>query len=88
MKNFEFELGAELRDTITGFTGVVVCRTQWLHGCNVYGLQPRGLEKEGGKPKERAHFDEPALELVIPSVAPKPRKTGGPEKPVYQTRES
>ena len=27
------ELGQKVRDRITGCTGVVVCRSEWLHGC-------------------------------------------------------
>lgn len=56
------DLGDVARDKITGFTGVVVCRSKWLHGCERLVLQPRELKD--GKPIESAAFDEPQLELV------------------------
>jgi hypothetical protein len=80
---FKFELGSKVKDTITGFAGVLTCRTQWLHGCNTYGVQPQELKD--GKPMERTHFDEPQLELIEEKSFPKSRHTGGPEKPVFET---
>lgn len=73
--NFKFELGDELEDTLTGYSGVCVYRTQWLTNCNVYGLQPRGLRE--GKIREREQFDEPRLRIVEQSVATPSRDTGG-----------
>lgn len=82
-KDFKFELGSELRDKITGFSGVVVYRSQWIHGCNVYGL--RFMELKDGKPMDTQQFDEPQLELVKPKVIEPSRKTGGPERPIVQS---
>lgn len=70
----------QLRDTITGFTGICMYRTQWIHGCNVYGLQPTALNKDGGV-QERQQFDEPQLEEVpklIKNSKKSSRTTGGP----------
>ena len=75
--DFKFELGDKLRDRITGFTGVCVYRTQWIHNCNVYGLQPDKLKDDGTTP-DREQFDEPQLEVVEQEVVEKSRKTGGP----------
>ena len=75
--NFKFDLGVELKDTITGFKGVVTYRTQWIHNCNVYGLQPQGLNSKG-KPFERCQFDEPQLEQIAEEVIKPKRDTGGP----------
>ncbi|HAS53047.1 MAG TPA: hypothetical protein DCS42_02420 [Nitrospiraceae bacterium] len=81
---FKFELGATVRDTITGFEGVLTRRTQWLNNCNTYGVQPRKLLE--GKIQEPGNFDEPQLELVVVEpVVPSSRKTGGPERPVPRT---
>ena len=44
--NFKYELGVLAKDTITGFEGIIVCRTQWLTNCNVYGLKSRDLKTE------------------------------------------
>ena len=74
--DFKFELGVTLKDQVTGFTGVVIYRTQWIHNCNVYGLQPQEMKK--GKPQDRLQFDEPQLIQVTEEVVKPARKTGGP----------
>ena len=79
---FKFELGSKVTDSITGFTGIVVCRTQWIHNCNVYGVQPQELKD--GKPLDRGYFDEPQLKLIKEKVVKESRRTGGPEKAVAQ----
>lgn len=83
MNNFKFELGDIVKDGITGHKGVIVCRSQWIHNCNTYGIQPQELKD--GKPVERQHFDEPQLVLVKSKVIKEKRDTGGPSKPVSQT---
>lgn len=52
-------LGAVAQDTISGFEGVVVARTEWLHGCVRLTLQPQALHE--GQPVEAQSFDEPQL---------------------------
>jgi len=82
---FKFELGGKVRDKITGFEGIVVYRSQWIHNCNTYGVQPEKLKD--GLPLERQHFEEPclvALALPIPTMLPE-RKSGGPVNPVPKT---
>jgi len=59
---FKFELADIVKDTLTGFTGVVECRCQWLNNCNTYGIKSRFLYK--GQPIDRHFFDEPQLERV------------------------
>jgi hypothetical protein len=56
------ELGDVARDTITGFEGVVIAETKWLHGCRRLMLQPRALHE--GKPIDAVSFDEPQLAYV------------------------
>jgi hypothetical protein len=63
MMSFKYDLGAHLKDRVTGFDGVVIARSEFVHNCNRYMLQPRGLDKDG-KPKGAEHFDEDQLELV------------------------
>ena len=60
--DFKFELGDEAEDLITGFKGIIVYRSQWIHNCNVYGLQPQ--EMKDGKPMEKQQFDEPQLRIL------------------------
>lgn len=59
---FKFELGATLRDVISGFTGVVMARTEYFTGCDHYGLCPRELKD--GKPVDWQWIDATQLELV------------------------
>lgn len=83
MADFKFNLGDEVKERITGFTGVVMCRTQWLYNCNVYGVKSRELKE--GKPMDCQHFDEPSLDLVGAATATPKRDTGGPAMSVPQT---
>lgn len=77
--DFKFDLLVTVRDRITGFEGVVVCRTQWASNCNTYSVKPAKLNDKGSMIDSEG-FDENRLELV-PEVA-KPmearRDTGGP----------
>jgi hypothetical protein len=60
---FKFRLGEHLKDRITGFDGVVIARTEYVHNCSRYMLQPRGLDKDG-KSRGYESFDEDQLELM------------------------
>lgn len=83
MNDFKINLGDEVKCKITGFTGVVFTRSQWLHGCNTYGLKSRELRE--GKPQDLVWFDEPALELIAGKQFEPKRNTGGPTIAVPQT---
>ena len=81
--DFKFGLGDEARDTITSFEGVIICRSQWLHNCNTYGVRSRKLKD--GAPVETQHFDEPQLVTVRTKTETPKRDTGGPCAPVLKT---
>lgn len=51
------ELGDKGKDSVTGFTGVVVARTEWLWGCVRIAIEATKLGKDG-KPAEEFWFDE------------------------------
>lgn len=70
------ELGDVARDKITGFEGVVIANTQWIHGCDRLTLKPQKLKK--GIPIPSEGFDRPQLELVQKQAIVAARKTGGP----------
>lgn len=76
-------LGDKARDQVTGFTGIAVARTVWLHGCVRVTLQPQSLDKDG-KPLESQTFDELQLALVkagVVQATPEVKRaasTGGP----------
>ncbi len=69
------KLGDTARDTITGFEGVVVCISDYLHGCRRFSLAPRHLHD--GKPLEWQSFDEPQV-VAIPFPAEPGSGGGGP----------
>ena len=70
------KLGDIVRDTVSGFEGVVIAEHQWLHGCKRLSVQPQKLHD--GKPIEAQCFDEPQLELVQARKVQGKRDTGGP----------
>ncbi len=59
---FAFALGDEAKDKITGFTGVVVARHEYLTGCSRFSLQCRELKD--GKIQKSQSFDENQLDSV------------------------
>ena len=80
-------LGDKVKDVVTGFTGIVIARTEWLVGCVRCVVQPP-VDKDGKVPENQA-FDEPQLELIKAKavslvVEPEPQKfspkrtSGGP----------
>lgn len=76
----DVRLGDIYKDTITGFKGVAVAKTEWFNGCWRITLQPQGLIE--GKPIDGVTFDVEQLELVkAKNVASKPKedRTGGPK---------
>lgn len=59
-------LGDRARDVVTGYTGVVVGRSEWLTGCSTYGLQTL---KADGTDACTLWFDEARVEVVERGVA-------------------
>lgn len=79
------ELGSRVKDKVTGFEGIAIGETRWLHGCLRYTVQPEGVDKDGNQ-KPTAAFDEPQLIVLAgpkktkvhatpPALA---ARTGGP----------
>lgn len=79
----EIELGDVVKDTITGFKGVAIGVTKWLHGCRRITVQPEAMKD--GKPLETATFDEPQLLVIARKKHETTARTGGPG-PVAQKR--
>lgn len=74
----DVKLGDTVRDIVTGFTGIAVARTQWLHGCDRIAIQPP-VGKDG-KPVDNAAFDIMQIEVLKSAkVAKTAKKTGGPQ---------
>ncbi len=62
MDSNKIRLGDLAKDSLTGFTGVVVAITDWIHGCRRLTLQPRALKD--GRPIESYTVDAPQCQLV------------------------
>lgn len=72
---FKFNLGDEVVDTITGYTGIVVSRADYLTGCFHYGVQSRTLKD--GKRMDPEWLDGSQLDVVADRVALR-GNSGGP----------
>lgn len=79
-------LGDKVKDTVTGFKGVAIGRTIWLHGCARITVQPEGLTKEG-KLFDTQAFDEPQLEVIKNKIKEGNHLTGGFDIKVNQKLE-
>ena len=64
------KLGTKVKDSITGFSGIAVCRTEYLYGCVRIGIEPQELKD--GKPVETHYFDEQRLSTTTNATS------GGP----------
>lgn len=62
----KIHLGMEVRDRITGFTGIAYSRTEFIRGCCRIEVVPK--VKEEGKVPDTYVVDEPDLEIVGPGV--------------------
>jgi hypothetical protein len=81
------QLGDRVKDRVTGFKGIVVARSEYLHGCRRVGVQAEKLEE--GKPTDAQWFDEPQVDVMESAVhapfaaAPAPARAaarpGGPQ---------
>lgn len=65
MAKKNIELGSKVKDTITGFSGIVTGRTQWLTGCVQFVVSPEKLQKDGTL-RSGEWFDEGRLEVLAP----------------------
>ena len=70
-------LGKRAKDKITGFEGVIVGKTSYLFGCDVYGITPESKE---GKLNDTCWFDEGRVEILGDGIDPaevRVNKNGG-----------
>ncbi len=59
---FKFKQGETVQDKVTGFTGIVTTRCDYISGCNRYYVQPK--VGDDGKNIDGIYVDEPALERL------------------------
>ena len=60
------QLGDEVKDEVTGYKGIAICRHIYLQGCDRISVQPKISKAEPG-PIE-ASFDEPQLVVTKAKV--------------------
>lgn len=61
MSEFKIELGAIVKDEITGFCGTVVGRVEYLTGCRQYSVSPKAKDNDL---KGSSWFDEDRLTVI------------------------
>ena len=69
----KIKLGEIYKDSVTGFTGMAMGITYYLHGCEQVGLQPIKLDNDG-RPHKWGWFDVARLVHVKENN----RDNGGP----------
>ena len=76
MSDWKFKLEAEVKDSFSGFKGIVIGQSTFLTGCDRYLVDPCKLNSDG-EPADALWFDEARL-TGLPSIKP----GGGPNPPV------
>ncbi len=85
MKNY-IDLGKEVRCKVSGFTGIVTSRTEYLNGCVQYGIRPK-IDKEG-KMVESSFIDSQQLEVIGDGVSVEAEPTGGESDDIAKISDS
>lgn len=73
----KIKLGSAVKDGVTGFSGIVTGRAEYLTGCVQYLVTPQRLTSEGGIPAG-AWLDESRLTQS--------EKNGGPQRDAPPTK--
>ena len=74
-------LGDEVKDTVSGFTGIAIAKHSYLEGCDRISIQPV-IDKDGKLP-DSVTFDEPSLKCIKSQKVKRSAtrsNPGGPEK--------
>ena len=82
LDKWKFQLGAIVEDILTGYQGAVMARTQYLTGCDTYGVGMKSLDKDGKLPKWE-WLEEQRLRLVkhaMPIEIEPIKDPGGPQE--------
>lgn len=75
--DFKYSNGEEVKDIVSGFTGIIDCCSLWLNGCRRYSVQPKMKKGDTTRP-ESLWIDEETLEKVSDGISVEPSNTGGP----------
>ncbi len=66
------KLGDKVRDSISGFEGIAIAKSEYLHGCVSWQVEPTKLKDDGSTLKAE-WFDEQRLTNISKA------KAGGPQ---------
>lgn len=73
----ELQHGDTVKDTISGFIGIVVAVTEWINGCVRLTIAPTTLKD--GALLDNQTFDVEQLKLVKAGPRHQAKPTGGPK---------
>jgi hypothetical protein len=80
----KYELGQKAKDVVTGFTGTITARADYLTGCKQYCVTPR--VKPDGEYPNGVWLDEDRIELLDDEklvlskpTTDAPKRIGGPQ---------
>jgi hypothetical protein len=76
------ELGVKAKSVISGFTGIITGRTEYINGCVQYAITPKAKD---GK-VESEWFDEQEVQVIGKGVDLSAAATGGPQRNAAPTR--
>ncbi len=65
---FAIQLGTEVKDKVSGFSGKILVIVEYLHNCSQYYVEPT-VDKDG-KPRDGKWFDEGRLETIGEGIKP------------------
>jgi len=71
----KIKLGSKVKDRVSGFTGIVESRIEYLNGCIQYGVVPKvGKDNKKG---ESLWVDEEQIEIIGKGVTTESKPSGG-----------
>jgi len=70
-------LGSKVKDNVTGLTGIVTGRTEYINGCVQYIVKPP--MGKNGKVPDAEYVDEEQLSILGKGVSVKTTPSGGPQ---------
>mgnify|MGYP006921309114 CR=1 FL=1 len=79
--HFELENGIEVIDRVTGVSGIITARCEYVNGCIRYSVSPKADKKTPTIIPDAWWIDEAQLEKIGDGLNKKPiakKRTGGP----------
>lgn len=73
----QIKFGSEGKDIVTGLTGIIVARVEYISGCVHLGIAPPAKD---GKVPDTVYIDEDRVEIIGEGVVMKITNDGGPQR--------